>query len=129
MNKRTLVEMARRDMLRLFGTAMAAAIAPLPVLAQQASPLRIGMVGAGRKGGTLGTLRAKAGSQVMFSSRHTEELKSLVDGIGPAAQAGTVEQAVILVMSWRSSCPIPLCSRSVVPTKASHWTLKKHGRL
>ncbi len=30
----------------------------------------------------------------MFSSRHPEELKSLVDGIGPAAQAGTVEQAV-----------------------------------
>ena len=73
---------------------MAAAIAPLPVLAQQASPLRIGMVGAGREGSTLGTLWAKAGSQVMFSSRHPEELKSLVDGIGPAAQAGTVEQAV-----------------------------------
>jgi hypothetical protein len=35
MNKRTLVEMGRRDMLRLVGTAMAAAIAPLPVLAQQ----------------------------------------------------------------------------------------------
>lgn len=94
MNKRTLVEMGRRDMLRLVGTAMAAAIAPLPVLAQRATPLRIGMVGAGREGSTLGTLWAKAGSQVMFSSRHPEELKSLVDGIGPAAQAGTVEQAV-----------------------------------
>ena len=52
------------------------------------------MVGAGREGSTLGTLWAKAGSQVMFSSRHPEELKSLVDGIGPAAQADTVEQAV-----------------------------------
>jgi len=48
MNKRTLVEIGRRDMLRLVGTALVAAIAPLPALAQRASPLRIRMVGAGR---------------------------------------------------------------------------------
>jgi predicted dinucleotide-binding enzyme len=30
----------------------------------------------------------------MFSSRHPEQLKGLVDSLGPRAQAGTVEQAI-----------------------------------
>jgi predicted dinucleotide-binding enzyme len=30
----------------------------------------------------------------MFSSRHPDELKSLVDSLGPLAKAGTVEQAI-----------------------------------
>jgi predicted dinucleotide-binding enzyme len=94
MTNPVLVEMGRRDMLRLAGTALAGAIAPLPILAQGAPPLKIGMIGAGREGSALGTLWVKAGHQVMFSSRHPEALKSLVDGIGPAAHAGTVEQAV-----------------------------------
>jgi predicted dinucleotide-binding enzyme len=85
------VEMGRRNLLRLAGTALAAA--PLAALAQ-APPLKIGMIGAGREGSALGTLWARAGHQVMFSSRHPEALKNLVDGIGPAAQAGTVAQAV-----------------------------------
>jgi predicted dinucleotide-binding enzyme len=94
MTGHVLADMGRRDILRLAGTAVLGATAPLPVLAQGAPPLKIGIIGAGREGSTLGTLWAKAGHQVMFSSRHPEELKSLVDGIGPAAQAGTVEQAV-----------------------------------
>src|ERR1700722_12636452 len=82
------------DILRLAGAALVIAIAPLPLLAQGTPPLKIGIIGAGREGGSLGTLFAKAGHQVMFSSRHPEDLKKLVDGIGPAAHAGTVEQAV-----------------------------------
>jgi hypothetical protein len=68
----------------------------LAALAQPAgkAPLKIGMVGSGREGGALGTAFVKAGHQVMFSSRHPEELKGLVDGLGPLAQAGTVEQAI-----------------------------------
>jgi 8-hydroxy-5-deazaflavin:NADPH oxidoreductase len=58
------------------------------------SPVKIGMIGAGREGSALGTLLAKAGYPIMFSSRHPENLKDLVAGIGPLAQAGTVEQAV-----------------------------------
>jgi hypothetical protein len=58
------------------------------------SPLKIGIVGAGREGGALGTLFVKAGHPVTFSSRHPEDLKSLVAGLGPLAQAGTVEQAI-----------------------------------
>ena len=94
MTQHSLTELPRRDALRLVGTALAAALAPLPALAQGTTPLKIGIIGSGREGGALGTLLAKAGHQVMFSSRHPEDLKSLVDGIGPAAHAGTVEQAV-----------------------------------
>jgi len=58
------------------------------------SPLKIGIVGAGREGGALGTLLVKAGHPVMFSSRHPENLKGLVAGLGPLAKAGTVDEAV-----------------------------------
>jgi hypothetical protein len=114
----------RRDLLRVAGAALATASLPLPVLAQGA-PLKIGMIGSGREGSALGTLFAKAGHKVMFSSRHPEELKGLVEGIGPAAQAGTVEQRSPSPMSWRSSCRIQRCSRSARTTPqhspASNW--------
>jgi predicted dinucleotide-binding enzyme len=58
------------------------------------SPLKIGIIGAGREGGALGTLFVKDGNPVMFSSRHPENLKGLVSGLGPLAQAGTVEEAI-----------------------------------
>jgi predicted dinucleotide-binding enzyme len=47
------------------------------------------MVGSGRESGALGTAFVKAGHQVMFSSRHPEQLKGLADGLGPCAQTGT----------------------------------------
>ena len=56
--------------------------------------LKISTIGSGREGGALGTLFAKKGHPVMFSSRHPEELKELVANAGPTAHAGTVEQAV-----------------------------------
>ncbi len=56
--------------------------------------LRIGVVGSGRIGGTIGGLWVKAGHPVLFSSRHPEELKDLVAQLGPLAQAGSVEQAI-----------------------------------
>jgi hypothetical protein len=58
------------------------------------APLKIAMIGAGREGGALGTLFVKAGHPVMFSSRHPEQLRGLVDGLGSLARAGTVEQAI-----------------------------------
>jgi hypothetical protein len=89
---------ARRDFLRIAGSGLAVvAVAARPhvAVAQTAgSPLKIGMVGAGREGGALGTLFVKAGHPVMFSSRNPEALKGLVAGLGPLAQAGTVEQAI-----------------------------------
>jgi hypothetical protein len=89
----------RRDFLRMVASNVALlAFATLPVaaLAQPAGStlLKIGMVGSGKEGGALGTAFVKGGHQVMFSSRHPEQLKDLVDGLGPLAKAGTVEQAI-----------------------------------
>jgi predicted dinucleotide-binding enzyme len=93
------IDRDRREFLRMVAssvTLLALAASPVASLAQPAggAPLRIGMVGSGREGGALGTAFVKAGHQVMFSSRHPEELKGLVDGLGPLARAGTVEQAI-----------------------------------
>jgi predicted dinucleotide-binding enzyme len=66
---------------------------PFVTLAQ-AAPMKIGIIGSGRVGGTIGRLWAKAGHKVFFSSRHPEELKPLVEQTGPNAQAGTVQQAI-----------------------------------
>jgi predicted dinucleotide-binding enzyme len=59
-----------------------------------ASAMKIGIVGSGNIGGTVGTLWVKAGHQVLFSSRHPENLKPLVAGLGPLARAGTVREAL-----------------------------------
>lgn len=88
----------RRDFMRIAGSGLAVlTVAARPDIAAAqtpGSPLKIGMVGAGREGGALGRLFVKAGHPVMFSSRNPEGLKGLVAGIGPLAQAGTVEQAI-----------------------------------
>jgi predicted dinucleotide-binding enzyme len=56
--------------------------------------LKIGVIGAGHIGGTIGGLWIKAGHSVFFSSRHPEELQDLVSRLGPLAQAGPVDQAI-----------------------------------
>jgi 8-hydroxy-5-deazaflavin:NADPH oxidoreductase len=93
-----IVDRGRRDFMRIAGSGLAGlALAARPrfAAAQTAgSPLKIGMIGAGREGSALGRLFVKAGHPVMFSSRNPEGLKELVAGIGPLAQAGTVEQAI-----------------------------------
>jgi predicted dinucleotide-binding enzyme len=73
--------------LGLFASNLTRAIA-------QDAPVKIATIGAGREGGALGTLFAKAGHPVMFSSRHPEDLKELVAKAGPNAKAGTVAEAV-----------------------------------
>ena len=70
---------------------------PDPVFGQAASSpsaVKIGIIGSGNMGSTLGTLWVKSGHPVLFSSRHPEELKKLVDGLGPLARAGTVPEAL-----------------------------------
>jgi hypothetical protein len=62
--------------------------------AQAGNQLRIGVVGSGRLGGTVGGLWVKAGHPVMFSSRHPDELKDMVAKLGAAASAGSVAQAI-----------------------------------
>lgn len=55
---------------------------------------RIGIIGSGQVGGTLGRLWAKAGYQVMFSSREPELLQDVVANAGANARAGDVAQAI-----------------------------------
>jgi 8-hydroxy-5-deazaflavin:NADPH oxidoreductase len=75
---------------------LAVGSSPARVLAQPTGgpPLKISTIGAGREGGALGALFVKAGHPVMYSSRHPEDLKELVAGLGPLARAGTVAEAV-----------------------------------
>lgn len=99
MTRDDAAEPDRRDFLHLAATGLALVVlasGPRMALAQApaGAPLKIGMIGAGREGSALGALFVKAGHPVMFSSRHPERLKDLVTGLGPLAQAGTVEQAI-----------------------------------
>ena len=89
----TPVSIDRRGLVRAGGAlALAAAFWPGRVHAQ--AKLRIGVIGSGHIGGTIGGMWVKAGHPVMFSSRHPDELKDLVAGLGELAKAGTVEQAI-----------------------------------
>jgi predicted dinucleotide-binding enzyme len=87
----------RRGLLVAGGAlTFAASSRPWHALAQATGGgrLRIGVVGSGHIGGTIGGLWVKAGHPVMFSSRHPEELKELAAGLGPLARTGTVAQAI-----------------------------------
>ena len=91
------VDRARRALLGAAGMLIVqTALQPTTVLGQTSSgsKIKIGIIGAGHIGGTIGELWAKAGHPVFFSSRHPEELKDLVARLGPLAQAGTVDQAI-----------------------------------
>ena len=77
-------------------TAVASiAIAGLPFNAGTAEnkSLKIGIIGAGKIGGTLGELWAKAGHEVFLSSRHPAELAPLAKSIGAKARVGTPKEA------------------------------------
>jgi 8-hydroxy-5-deazaflavin:NADPH oxidoreductase len=63
--------------------------------AEETRPLKIGIIGAGRIGGTLASLWAKAGHEVLVSSRHPEQLQELARSLGPKARAGTPREAAI----------------------------------
>ena len=55
--------------------------------------MRIGIVGAGKLGSTVGKLWVDAGHEVRFASRHPEELQPLVEKLGKRASAGTPLEA------------------------------------
>jgi 8-hydroxy-5-deazaflavin:NADPH oxidoreductase len=57
--------------------------------------MRIGIVGAGKVGGSLGNSWVRAGHQVFFSSRHPNRLKVLVEEAGPGAYSGNVADAAL----------------------------------
>jgi predicted dinucleotide-binding enzyme len=97
MAKNVAVRSSRRSFFHFAGAAALLALGPLRPLAaarRKPVPLNIGTIGSGHIGGTLGGLWVRAGHPVMFSSRHPQELKGLIEGLGPLAQAGTVQEAI-----------------------------------
>ena len=79
------------------GSAFMLAAAAWPVQSSAQTPankMPIGTIGAGHIGSTIGGLWTKDGHKVMFSNRHPEQLASLVESLGPLAQAGTIPQAI-----------------------------------
>jgi len=94
MRKRsTTVHVSRREFLADAALLAGALGAGIPLAAQGKPPLKIGLIGSGRQGGALGLQWAKAGHEILFSSRHPETLKDLVAQAGPKAKAGLPEDA------------------------------------
>jgi hypothetical protein len=64
-------------------------------LPARAAPMKIGIIGSGRVGGTIGELWVKAGHEVVFSAKAIEEVRSLLEHLklGPRARAGTPKEA------------------------------------
>jgi predicted dinucleotide-binding enzyme len=69
--------------------------APAPAAGAAAAPMKIGIIGAGKIGGTLATLWVKAGHEVLISSRYPDELKPLAQTLGPRAHVGTPREAAV----------------------------------
>src|ERR1700756_1778834 len=87
----------RRALLGIAGALIVQGVLqPRTAAGQTASgpEMKIGVIGAGHIGGTIGGLWTKAGHPVFLSSRHPEELQDLVARLGPLAQAGTVDKAI-----------------------------------
>ena len=95
MRGRDSMTVDRRALLGAGGVlAMTAILRPARLLAQGSPPTRIGVIGSGNIGGTIGGLWVKKGHSVFFSSRHPDELKDMIAKLGSLAKAGTVEEAV-----------------------------------
>jgi predicted dinucleotide-binding enzyme len=81
----------------LLAAAAGLALAHMPRAAGAAGAerrrLKIGIIGAGRIGGTLGELWVKAGHEVLLSSRHPERLQDLAGRLGTRAWAGFPREA------------------------------------
>ena len=93
-----VMKQERRGFLKVAGAVTAAlGLHGLPIAARAASSssgkMKIGIVGSGNVGGSLGGVWAKAGHQVMFSSRNIEHDKALAAKLGPNARAGTPREA------------------------------------
>ena len=84
----------RRAILAAAGAALLSGTIPASGQGSGRS-MKIGVIGAGRVGGTIGELWVKAGHEVVFSARTMEEVNSLLANLklGPRARAGTPKEA------------------------------------
>lgn len=89
-------DLFRRDLLKVAGVAAALGVVPLTArvaLAADNQKMKIGIIGSGHVGSALGGVWAKAGNEVMFSSRHLENDRKLAAEVGANARAGTPQEA------------------------------------
>lgn len=85
-----------RRRLIVAGLALGAALFGLSMLGPARAaeaPAKIGIIGTGRIGSALARHWVATGHEVFVSSRHPEELQSLVKELGPRAHAGTPREA------------------------------------
>ena len=89
------VKKSRREFLR--AAAAGLTLSALPYALRDAisadAGLKIGVIGSGRIGSTLGGLWLKAGHEIMFSSLDLEHDKALAARLGGKARAGTSKEA------------------------------------
>ena len=86
-------ELGKRTIISVAVAAIATILPSFSFAGKTDKPLKIGIVGAGKIGGSVGVLWAKAGHEVFFSSRHPEELVEMVKEAGPMAKLGTPMEA------------------------------------
>ena len=96
MKSKTITRQRRRQFIQFVGVATAALMLDGLAFTTQAADVsksKIGIVGSGRVGGTLGGVWVKSGHEVMFSSRHIEQDRALAARLGANAYAGTPRDA------------------------------------
>ena len=97
MKTKTITRRDRREFLRAAGAAAAGLVlVGRPFTAQSAETpqkLKIGVIGSGNVGSTLGRLWIKAGHEVMFSSLDIKHDRQLAASIGAGARSGTPREA------------------------------------
>src|SRR5580658_10135368 len=89
-------DFSHRHMLKVAGVAAALSVLPIAtriVNAADGPKMKIGIIGSGHVGSALGGVWAKAGNEVMFSSRNLDNDKKLAAEVGPNARAGTPPEA------------------------------------
>jgi len=95
MEANDVMKPSRRRLLRAAAASLALGGLPLAARAagEAAGKMKIGVIGSGRVGGTVGELWVKAGHEVMFSSLDLEHDKALAARLGAGARAGTSREA------------------------------------
>jgi predicted dinucleotide-binding enzyme len=100
MSKSNQRQWTRRKLLQTSGAFLAGVtLSGRPLLAQgntppqTRKPMKIGIIGSGQQGGSVGLNWARAGHEVLFSSRNPDSLKELVASAGPKARAGLPQEA------------------------------------
>jgi predicted dinucleotide-binding enzyme len=87
---------SRSGLLKVICVAVALSVLPITasiINAADNQKMKIGIIGSGHVGSALGGVWAKAGHEVMFSSRNLDNDKKLAAEVGANARAGTPQEA------------------------------------